>query len=248
MSEKLETRNKRRKLTLIVCIGILLFSPMIGIVPLAQASSTLEIFDWWVFPDPSKTYEDMIMRIQIHNKDSIEHTYNLYLSAIYEGIYKGWSGSILSVDGIIKAGDYVSVPIVLTPTDVPYGGRVKFELSLISENPNPPPYYAEVDEETKWVTIEKGELETNVDNLMQYYDALNSTIDLHELKLFLLNSTGISLNASYVDIGNKYNSLKNELKNTKDELANTKNMVYVTLVMLIVFGATTVYFARRKPT
>ena len=228
----------KRISVLIISICALLLFRMIAMIPFVQAASTLEIAHWYV-NGRCRTYEEMIMDISIHNNDVIDHTFDLDLMTTYEGIFKGWSGSIVSIGGTIKAGDYLSVPIVLYPTEVPHGGQVQFSLTLISENPSPPPYFAVVDSETKWVTIQKGDLETSVDSLQQYYASLNSSI-------FSLNSTSIGLNSSYTDIANRYDSLEAKYNSLSNDLTNTRNLVYVTLAIAVVFAGTTLYLAFAK--
>jgi len=89
--------------------------------------------------------------------------------------------------------------------------------------------------------------ERTYDELLRDYDALRADYDR-------LISNYDSLRTDYIELNSKYESLKADygeliLKHgaSKRELATAKSMMYIFIVTTMVFIATTVYFARRKP-
>ena len=89
--------------------------------------------------------------------------------------------------------------------------------------------------------------ERTYDELLRDYDALRADYDR-------LISDYDSLRTDYIELNSKYESLKADYRElilkhgaSKRELATAKSMMYIFMVTTVVFIATTVYFARRKP-
>lgn len=218
--------NITYKILLGITILASLFSQIVATIPSAHAVSPLAIAEWTII-GPNKTYEAMFMHITITNNDINDHFFTLSMTTT-NGLFKSLGGFIWQDSGLAKAGLNYYVSLILYPTDT---GQVELDLSLMTDQQVNNSVFA-----TRTVAIQKGDLETSVDNLQQNYASLNSSLD---------SSIGF-LNSQLNELTSNYNSLETKYDSLLNDSATTRILAYVALALAVLFAGLTLYLATKK--
>ncbi len=100
--------------------------------------------------------------------------------------------------------------------------------------------YAQLQEDYDSLNSSYNNLQVDYNSLSSRFDGLKSDYDSLRVRYDGLNSSYNSLNTAYTE-------LKSKQEATMTELNNIRNLTYIFVTTTIVFIATTVYFAKRKP-
>lgn len=215
----------------LIVMSILLMTSLISGV---KGAANLEIVYVFVSPEKPKTYEPTVIEVVILNHEGSGQYYDLILVQTHDigyldGQFVDWDGHIAMFSGYANPYGQTRMSFIISPI---VAGRVKLSLTLRDAFTNVVDTWEEV------ITIEKGDLETEIDSIdsnmtsiKNSLDSLSSTINSLNSKLNQLNST---LSSQEVEIS----TLQGSLEATRNALAVTQigSAIAIIIVSATFFG------------
>jgi hypothetical protein len=222
------------KYVCIIGLSIVLLLSMIFFAPVAKGAANLEIVNVIISPDKPKTCEPAVILVIIVNHEGIGQYFTLTLSEEIGG-FVSWDGFVASISGYANPYELTSVSFIISPI-----AAVRTRLGLYLED------YAgnTVDSWEGWVTIEKGELEANIDSINSSLSSVNSDLNVLNSNVNSLNNTITSQIGIITNLQASMANLEKQLKETQKALSITQAVFAITIVVVI--GAFSGFLYRQK--
>lgn len=144
----------------ILVVMLILVTMVFTNTPSSFAEETLTIVEFYVREVNIKTFEPFEVHLDISNPDSVEHTYRVIID---------FADYFLSENGVISAGGREQIWMYLIP--ISYGNQ-SIEVSLYQDSVVTAP----VDGKTKNIVVEKGYQWTQLEDLNEKVENLESEI------------------------------------------------------------------------
>jgi methyl-accepting chemotaxis protein len=216
-------------------MSILLMTSLISGV---KGAANLEIVYVFVSPEKPKTYEPTVIEVAILNHEGSGQYYDLILVQTHDigyldGQFVDWDGHIAMFSGYANPYGQTRMSFIISPI---VAGRVKLSLTLRDAFTNVVDTWEEV------ITIEKGDLETEIDSIDSNMTSIKNSLDSLSSTINSLSSTINSLNSKLNQLNSTLSSQEVEISTLQGSLEATRNALAVTqigsAIAIIIVSAT----------
>jgi len=209
------------KYVCIIGLSIVLLLSMLSFAPMAKGAANLEIVDVIIHPDKPKTCEPAVILVVIVNHEGVGQYFTLMLNEA--GGLVSWDGTIAIASGYANPYELTCASFIISP--------IAAEQTYLTVYLND---YAgnAVDRWEGFITIEKGQLEDNVDSINGSLNSVNSKLNVLNSSVNSLNTTVTSHVGIITNLQASMANLEKQLKETQNALSITQAVLAITIVVV----------------